>query len=418
MRSRVSVKDMKPHTKGSKRFRQKRQIIRLLYERGETTIPEFSKLIGISIPTTTLLLNELIESGAVMVKGIGVTSRGRKPAVFILNAEYQYVVSCEMNRYQSKMAIYNCHNEMISPILLVDTFYDDPAMLEKLVTAYKKIVAESGIPEEKIGGIGVCMPGLVNAREGVNYTIHDEHLRDVRKMLNARLQKFVYVDNDARMQAYGEFMFGKARHHNHVLVINWDWGIGLGLIFNGQIYSGATGFAGELSHIKMQEDGNLCICGKRGCFETVASAGALLSLARENIRNNTVSRLTGKFNNNLDDLNINDIITAAKSGDEMSISILNKVGQMMGRGLAILIQLLNPGIIVFQGSVSKANQFVLTPVQQSLNKYCIETLCSDFQIEVSELDEQAGLLGTTATLFQAMLHEPSPISTWSKKQKN
>jgi N-acetylglucosamine repressor len=417
MKNKVAIADLKPHTNGSKRFRQKRQIIKLLYDRGETTIPEFSKLIGISIPTTTALINELIENGAISTKGIAVTKRGRKPAIFELVDSYQYVVCCEMNRFQSKMALFNCHNAMVSDIKIVDTYYDDPMMIEKLIEGIGSLISESKIANEKVAGFGLAMPGLVNAKEGYNQTIQSDRLKGVRKLLQLKLQKFVYVDNDARMQAYGEYMFGKARHHSNALVINWDWGLGLGLIFNGQLYSGSTGFAGELSHIKMQEEGNLCICGKRGCFETIASAGTLLNLSKESIANNVISQLTAKFRDHSGALTPADVIAAARSGDEFSISVLNKIGLAMGKGLAILIQLLNPEIIVFQGSISKANQFVLNPVQQSLNKYCIETLYAGVTIEISDLEEQAGLLGTAAMLFQTMLNEPIPplLSGWKKQ---
>lgn len=417
MRTKAMVSDIKPYTQGSKRFRQKRQIIRILYEHGETTIPEFSKLVGISIPTTTLLLNELIELGAVKVKGIGETRRGRKPTLFELVDSYLYVVSCEMNRFESKMAIFNCHNELVSDIITVDTYYDDPGLIEKLVGSFNMLVARTGIPEEKISAFGLCMPGLVDTHEGINHTIQNPHLKAVKKLLKSKLQKFIYVDNDARMQAFGEYRFGKAMNHRNALVINWDWGIGLGLILNGEIYSGAQGFAGELSHIMAQEDGKLCICGKRGCFETVTSTGALLEYARESIASNSVSQLTKRFSRNPEELKPGDIINAARTGDELSISLLSKVGLAMGKGLSTLIQLLNPEIIVFQGTIAKANQFVMTPVQQSLNKYCLEALCSNLIIEVSDLDEKAGLLGTTATVFRAVLNEPV-ISQSAQKSKS
>jgi N-acetylglucosamine repressor len=238
---------------------------------------------------------------------------------------------------------------------------------------------------------------------GINYTIKDTSHQNVVKNLKKKFGKDIFIENDARMQALGEFIFGKAKLTRNALVLNWSWGLGLGMIMNGQLYGGSTGFAGEFSHIKLQEDGTLCICGKRGCLETVASAIKVIELAKDGIDNNTISQLTTQFKDNLKTLKPEHVVNAARSGDEFSISILNKVGSSLGKGLSILIQLLNPEIIVIGGPLSKANQFVLTPIQQALNRDCLEKISSNVRIEISDIDEKSGLLGLSALLFQKVL---------------
>jgi N-acetylglucosamine repressor len=123
------------------------------------------------------------------------------------------------------------------------------------------------------------MPGLVDSVSGINYTIKNPQMQNIRERLEAEFGIMVYIDNDARMQAYGEYIFGKAKNRRNAIVVNWSWGVGMGMILNGELYRGTTGFAGELSHIQLAEEGDLCICGKRGCLETVASANTLLKLA-------------------------------------------------------------------------------------------------------------------------------------------
>jgi predicted NBD/HSP70 family sugar kinase len=179
----------------------------------------------------------------------------------------------------------------------------------------------------------------------------------------------------------------------------------MGMIFNGKLYNGSTGFAGELSHAKFVDDGDLCICGKRGCLETVGSLYVLVNNAIDGIQNNVVSQLTVSFKNRINELQPEDIINAAKSGDEFAISLLNKVGLAVGKGLSFTIQLLNPEIIVLGGIVSKANQYILTPIQQALNKYCLEQISSNVKIVISENWEQSGLLGVTAMLFQELFSD-------------
>ena len=107
------------------------------------------------------------------------------------------------------------------------------------------------------------MPGLVDEVRGINYTIKNLKYNNVKERLENRFDKFVYVNNDARMQAYGEYIFGKAKGHSNAVIINWDLGIGMGMILNKKLYNGSTGFAGELSHTKFVDEGELCICGKQ-----------------------------------------------------------------------------------------------------------------------------------------------------------
>jgi predicted NBD/HSP70 family sugar kinase len=209
------------------------------------------------------------------------------------------------------------------------------------------------------------------------------------------------------MQAYGEYIFGKAKGHVNAIIINWSWGIGMGMIFNGKLYNGFTGFAGELSHTKFDDEGDLCICGKRGCLETVASSNFLIKSAKKGIEENVISQLSLSFKNRLNELQPEDIINAAKSGDEFSISLLNKIGLALGKGLSFTIQLLNPEIIVLGGVISSANRFVLTPIQQSLNKYCLEKISANVKIVISENWEQSGLLGVSAMLFQRLFSDVS-----------
>jgi glucokinase-like ROK family protein len=388
--------------------RHKKAILRLLYFNNPLSAPELSKKIGISLPTTLLLLQELTNSGLISVKGTGVSTGGRKPSVYGLSDDSLYVIACDMGRFVAKLTIFNTNNKKISPARFIETHIDDEDLVPKLHTAAMELTRKLHVPHEKIIGLGIDMPGLVDSREGINYTIKNQQFQNIRERLEHAFRTYVYIDNDARMQAYGEYVFGKAKSCRNAIIINWSWGIGMGMILNGELYGGNTGFAGEFSHIQMDEGGDLCICGKRGCLETVASANTILRMARKGISENIVSQLTGQFSNHPEDLTPEDVINAARSGDEFSISILSKVGYALGKGLSVVIQLMNPEIIVLGGPIAKANQFVLTPIQQALNKYCLEKILANTVIVTSEIDEQAGLLGCAATLYQQIFSYSSP----------
>ena len=388
-----------------KKYRLKKKILGLLYHYHTLSGTSISSKIGVSFPTALTLLNDLTELALVETFGTGVSSGGRKPNMYRLSEKSIYVVACELGRYSGKLTIYNSHNHPVTSISNFETSIDDNELVEKIYVNTQKLIQEFGINEERIYGIGLTMPGLIDENKGINHTIKNEEYRNVRERLEARFGKLVYINNDARMQAYGEYIFGKAKGHANAVIINWSWGIGMGMIFNGKLYNGSSGFAGELSHTKFVDEGDLCICGKRGCLETIGSSNFLVNNAVKGIQENIVSQLTVGFKNRLHELQPEDIINAAKSGDEFAISLLNKIGLAVGKGLSFTIQLLNPEIIVLGGVVSKANRFILTPIQQALNKYCLEQISSNVKIVISDNWEKSGLLGVSAMLFQRLFSD-------------
>ena len=266
-------------------------------------------------------------------------------------------------------------------------------------------MTEHQIPDERVFGIGVDMPGLINSKTGINYTIRDKKKQNIGRDLKLRFNKLIYIDNDARMHAQGEFHFGAAKEFKDAIIIHWSWGLGLGIFVNGQICSGKNGFAGEFSHIPLVENGELCICGKRGCLETIASSNTIIRRVRQGFTDNEISALITQFKDKAENVTPEDVINFARQGDEFCISILNEIGSAMGKGLSYIIQLLNPEVIVLSGPLSKAKQYVLSPIQQSLNRFCLENISESTLLVISDLGDQSALLGTSEMIFQKVFTE-------------
>lgn len=386
------------------KYRQRKRILRLLYGKGDLSAPQIGKHINVSMPTAIALLNDLVSQKLLISKGIGVSKGGRKPLIYGLANDSLYVIACDMGRYNTRMTIFSPLNEQVTDFKNIKTSIDDSELVEKLYQNAQELIEENNIPFDKIFGIGIDMPGLIDSKKGINYTIKNKSLQNIKERVQEKFHKLVYIDNDARMQAFGEYIFGKAKGKKNAIVISWNWGIGLGMILNGELYKGTTGFAGEFSHIKMVNDGCLCICGKTGCLETIASANTILKDALKGIEDNAITQLNSIVEKG-ETLTVDHVLSATRKGDEFSISLLSKVGMALGKGLSYVIQLLNPEVIIISGSIAKANQFVLTPIQQSLNKYCIEKISSNSEIVISELSEKSGLLGVSATLYQKIFSD-------------
>ena len=379
---------------------QKRTIVGLLHKDGYTSAPELSKKLKISLPNCLSILSDLIDSGFVKNIGIGESSGGRKPTLYGLSENECYVIACDVARFSASLAILNCKNKFVTPIIQIETHIDDSQFVEKLFVAADNLIREHQIEEVKIMGFGVDMPGLIDSKVGVNYTIKKEKFQNVCAQLGQRFKKLVYIDNDARMHAYGEYCFGAAKGYENAIIIHWSWGLGLGIFVNGKLYSGNHGFAGEFSHIPIVENGDLCICGKRGCLETIASSNTIIKRVKQGISEGEISSIVNRFRDNPESVTPEDIIAAARLGDEFSISILNEIGIGMGKGLSYIIQLLNPEVIVLSGPISKANQYVLSPIQQSLNRLCLEKISGNTSILISDQGDLSALLGTSEMVLQ------------------
>ena len=387
------------------KIRQKKRILSLLRTNGFTSAPVLSKWLKTSLPTCIVLLNDLIAAGYVKNFGIGESSGGRKPSLYGLPEDGFYVISCDVARFSANIAILDCYHKFVTPIAEINTQIDDPQFVNKLYEAASKLIADHHIPDEKVYGIGVDMPGLINSKTGINYTIKDKKRQTIGRDLRMRFNKLVYIDNDARMHAQGEFHFGAAKEYKDAIIIHWSWGLGLGIFINGQLCSGKNGFAGEFSHIPIVENGELCICGKRGCLETVASSNTIMRRVEQGFADKEISSLVRQFENHPEKVTPEDVINSARQGDDFCIAILNEVGKAMGKGLSYIIQLLNPEVIVLSGPLSKAKQYVLSPIQQSLNRFCLEKISESTPLLISDMGDQTALLGTSEMIFQKVFNE-------------
>ncbi|MFV0540239.1 MAG: ROK family protein [Aestuariibaculum sp.] len=385
-----------------KNYRRKKKILTLLYNEDTLSATEIGRRIGVSIPTSTSLLRELSEERYVKSRGSGKSRGGRRPELFGLRSDTVYVVSCELGWYTCKIGIFNPRNQLVAPIEIIETNSDDALLVDKIYAAVQKIIKENDIKESLLFGIGLAMPGLVDETNGINYSIKDKALQPIVERFKEKFDTLIYINNDARMQAYGEFVFGAAKGYQNALVVNWNWGLGFGMIVNGELYNGSSGFAGELSHTKSVEDGDLCICGKRGCLETIVSVNVIIRRAQEAVKTRMVSQLTAKFKDRETEIGIKDIIKAARKGDECCIELLNSVSVTLGKALSTSIQLLNQDIIVLGGVVTQANKHILVPIQQTIDQYCLEEIAGNVKLVISENWKESGLLGVTASLYQKL----------------
>lgn len=376
------------------------KVLKHFYFNDELSCAEVSEHLDKSIPLVAKSIAELVVDGFVIEQGYAQSSGGRRPLKYSIKADALYIVAVAMDQLSVRIGLFNLLNQ---PIVDVQSFelklLNNDEALKMLIKYINKYIAASGIAKDKIAGIGIGMPGFINISEGINYTYLDAGGQNLREYIGEATDLPVFIDNDSSLIALAEQRFGAAKAQKDVMVINLGWGIGLGMIINGKLFRGHDGFAGELSHIPLSEDGALCSCGKQGCLEAEASMLAVAEKAIAGIKEGKISSLKHIIEDP-NKLAGDAIMDAANNGDHFAIDLLSEAGYKIGKALAILTHIMNPQTIVLSGRGARVGKILLAPIQQAMNKYCIPRLVSNTRLKVSELGFDAELVGAAVLVME------------------
>lgn len=268
-------------------------------------------------------------------------------------------------------------------------------VLEAFQQMLQDLLSEVNLSLNQLSGVGVGVPALLDIEKGFVYEIVNLGWRDVplKQELTTLLGIPCYIDNDANTAALGEMWQGAGRGADHLICITVGTGIGGGLIFNGDIFHGTNGLAGEIGHVTVRPDeGRPCNCGKTGCLETETSATAIAFYGKKAVEEGEATLLADVMKRT-GTVTAKDVIDAAKQGDEIGERIVRHVGYYLGLTLAQLSNVLNPQKIIIGGGVSKAGDFFMDPIRENFNKYALSRVSGSTDILPAKLGNRAGWLG-------------------------
>jgi predicted NBD/HSP70 family sugar kinase len=378
----------------------KKNIIKHLYFGKQLSCADLSFLTDKSLPLTTKILNELIEEGCVRETGFASSTGGRRPQMYSLQADLMYVVSVAMDQLITRIALIDMSNSLIGGVEKIElTLSNNSRALEQLKDHIDRFITGSGIPKSKIAGVGIGMPGFVDVKKGINHSFLKAENGSIVTYLESHIGLPVVIDNDSSLIALAELRLGAAQSKQNAMVINISWGVGLGMILKGELFRGYNGFAGEFSHIPLFTNGKICSCGKSGCLETETSLLVVVEKAIAGLQAGKVSGLKNLTLEHMEETAAT-IMEAAAKGDKFAVELFSEIGYNIGRGVAILIHLLNPELIVLSGRGSAVGKLWLAPIQQAINEHCIPKIAENTEVKVSSLGHYAELIGAAALVME------------------
>lgn len=387
-----------------KNIRLKKKILAYFATRETATIAELSKEFNISIPKINESVTELIQDELVKDYGKTTSAVGRKPNTYGLVANAAYFIGVQVGVDNLSISMINMKKDIVSQKDNIPySLQNNEESLLDICKEINEFISKHSIVKEKILGVGINLTGRINYRTGYSYSYFNFYENPLSELFEQNLGIPTFLENDTKALSYAEFNSGTLADEKDALFVNVDNGIGLGILIDGKLYYGKSGFSGEFGHISIFDNDIICKCGKKGCLETEASGYALIRRVTDEINNGATSILTKKFKKT-EDIKLNDIISAAKKDDNLCIESINYIGDKLGRGIASLINIFNPELIIIGGVVAKYEEYLSLPLKNAVNKYSLSTVNRDTKIILSSKSDNLASYGACLLLRDRLLN--------------
>jgi N-acetylglucosamine repressor len=393
------------------------RVLNLIKSRGPISRVELARRSGLSPATISGIVSDFIAARLVHEMGQGESTGGRRPVMLRLNHKAGFVVGAKLMEHAVATAVTDLDASVlyhqVAPLkIVVDRGSESPEprrLLEGLVDAIEATITGSGVSRKRLLGIGVGMAGVVDAEKGLSRYSPFFGWQGVQiaEPLANHFKLAVYVENDVNTLTIAEQWFGDGHGVDHFVVVTVGRGIGAGVVVNGQFYRGAIGGAGELGHMTLKPDGPRCDCGKRGCLEALASDDAIVRQAQEAVAAGDQTLLS-QFPPEA--LNLETVVQAADGGDQLARRILADAGRWLGIGIANMLNILNPQLVIVGGEGVRAGEWRLEPMRQAIQQHSFNGLADELEIIVDASGDERWARGAACVVlgkvFAPPLNEP------------
>lgn len=363
-------------------------VLNLVRDHGVISRTDIAVAAHLSLATVSGITNELIEQGLIYEHEEGTSSGGRRPILLALNCRAGLVIGVKLTETHVVAALTDLNAEIVAQLEVpLDGDHSPEAVVSVMSDAVSDLRAAH--PDKPIFGMGMGMAGGIDRHTGVCRFSPFFGWRDVplRSMLEKQLGLPVMLENDVNTLTIAEKWFGAGVGVSDFLVITLGRGIGMGMVLNGQLYRGGCGSGGEFGHITMVPDGPQCDCGKRGCLEALVSDPAI---------ERRMQAALGRA------VTIEEASSLARQGDVTANSIFASSGRTLGMGIAQLVNIFNPPLLVVGGEGTRVLDLLLEPLQQALQANCFDGFFEDMRLVVEPWGDDAWARGAASLMLEEL----------------
>jgi glucokinase-like ROK family protein len=377
-------------------------VLKTIYESGQISRADIARTTRLTPPTVSAVVTDLMEQGLIKEIGYAPSTGGKRPLLLGMVDDARHLIGLNLARDSFSGAVINLRGEIRHRVQVpLDGRDGDVA----LVLVYDMVAALVEAASSPLLGIGIGAPGLVDAVHGVMVQAVNLEWRDVPlgRLLRELYDLPVYMANNCQVAALAEHTFGSSEDTaKDLVVISVGWGVGAGIVINGQLLYGQPLGAGEIGHVTVVEDGERCQCGNCGCLETVVSTRAIVRRARAIAQADPGSHLS-QFAANPESITFDTVCQVFDAGDRAVRQMMRDVGRTLGIAAANLVGVLGSCRILISGRVTSFGTFLLDAVREEMIRRCFSSVARDTEIGFVSLGPDIVLLGASALLLPSEL---------------
>lgn len=392
----------------STRDRNRALVYSLVRRTGPVARKDLAALTDLTKPTITDIVDELVSAGLIEEVGFApsMSTGGRRPRLLAVRSDSHCVAGIHIGIQRMTVALTDALGNELGVMTTPTQRHHPDQTLAGASILVTDLLHRHAIPVDRLMGVGIALPGLVDFRTGTCVYAPNLGWEQVpaQQFLEDRLAAPVFVHNTAQAIAAAEVVEGGPDAERDVVVLYVGTGVGAGVIAGGRVFHGWSGFAGELGHCAVAGSTTECVCGKRGCLEALVSAPALVRRAQEEISAGASTVLSGAHS-----LTTKTIAEAAESGDHLARTLLDDAGRQLGVAASWLVNLFNPATLIIAGGVSEIGDLIVTPLRQGLAEGTMAQATRGLVVRRSVLGERAKIRGAVLLALQALDETPRPI---------
>ena len=374
-----------------------KKILNIFWEQGPMSRIDIAAISYLDKKSITNLMNELLDKRQVMVLAKQQQGKGRPKEIISLNGNFSHSIGLDVSTTYIAGIILDFSGKVLCRHYIeIKAIYDSDELLSHCDQVIQYLLSELGMSLTDIDNIGISLPGYLDSESGL--TVLSENLPSwhnvtVKKLFAEKYHKDIFIDDCSRLMALAELWYSKDKDCKNFIVFDLGYGIGCGIVINGEIFAGGNGKSGEVGHTIVKPEGPKCTCGRRGCIESLSSGWALLKQGSSLVRKNPDSILAKIVQEKAGNISIHDIILASKQGDESVIKLLEAAGKYISISIANSVSLFNPSKIILGGNLIQNNDVLVNSIFENVKVQTLPDLYVDTTIVKSTLGVYASALG-------------------------